>query len=157
MPDGSLIEEWAKQWGIPFAHPEFVSFFDHHRAKGTVFKDWKAGWGTWERNAQKFAARSARPPGLDWKAQQPEREGNPNPVSRRISLPAASEVVRLLPGESPLSRALDAALPARSSTAAAQAPAKQRPPVRPEMMDDQREAERQRQLAELKNTNGAHG
>lgn len=32
-------------------------FADHHRARGTVFKDWDAAWRTWLGNARKFGSR----------------------------------------------------------------------------------------------------
>jgi hypothetical protein len=41
---------------------ELEQFADHHRAKGTIAKDWKASLRTWLRNAVKFAARDNRPP-----------------------------------------------------------------------------------------------
>jgi hypothetical protein len=41
---------------------ELAQFADHHRAKGTTMKDWRAGLRTWLRNAVKFAARDNRPP-----------------------------------------------------------------------------------------------
>lgn len=34
---------------------EFLSFCDHHRAKGSTFVDWNAALNTWIRNAAKFA------------------------------------------------------------------------------------------------------
>ncbi len=33
---------------------ELANFLDHHAARGTVFKDWQAGFRTWLRNAVKF-------------------------------------------------------------------------------------------------------
>jgi len=33
---------------------ELANFLDHHTARGTVFKDWQAGFRTWLRNAVKF-------------------------------------------------------------------------------------------------------
>lgn len=38
----------------------FASFIDHHRAKGSVMADWGAAWGTWYRNAVKFAKNEAQ-------------------------------------------------------------------------------------------------
>jgi hypothetical protein len=43
---------------------ELPKFCDHHRAKGSTFKDWDAAFRTWLRNAQRFAQRpvgAARP------------------------------------------------------------------------------------------------
>ncbi len=36
-------------------------FTDHHRARGTVFKDWDAGFRTWIRNAAKYRSGKGRP------------------------------------------------------------------------------------------------
>lgn len=36
---------------------ELANFLDHHAARGTVFKDWQAGFRTWLRNAVKFGQR----------------------------------------------------------------------------------------------------
>lgn len=38
---------------------EFLSFQDHHRAKGSTFVDWHAALNTWIRNAAKFAAKKS--------------------------------------------------------------------------------------------------
>ncbi len=38
---------------------ETEQFADHHRAKGSVMKDWKAAWRTWIRNAARFASQRA--------------------------------------------------------------------------------------------------
>lgn len=35
---------------------EFQQFTDHHRAKGSLFKDWDAALNTWLRNAHRFSA-----------------------------------------------------------------------------------------------------
>jgi len=48
--------EWASQGGIDAGY-EFAKFRDHHRARGSVFKDWDAAWRTWCRNALEFAQR----------------------------------------------------------------------------------------------------
>lgn len=37
---------------------ELANFLDHHTARGTVFKDWQAGFRTWLRNAVKFGQRA---------------------------------------------------------------------------------------------------
>lgn len=36
---------------------ELAAFTDHHKAKGTSFKDWQAAWRTWCRNAVRFKQR----------------------------------------------------------------------------------------------------
>lgn len=38
---------------------EFAIFCDHHRAKGSTFKDWHAALNTWLRNAAKFNGRKS--------------------------------------------------------------------------------------------------
>lgn len=38
---------------------EFEAFSDHHRAKGSTFKDWNLALNTWLRNAVKFGAKPA--------------------------------------------------------------------------------------------------
>lgn len=58
MPDG-----WRPAAGVPAAlEGEFAKFADHHRAKGTVFADWEAGWRTWQRKAPDFQRRSFAEP-----------------------------------------------------------------------------------------------
>lgn len=37
---------------------ELAAFGDHHAAKGTMFKDWQAGFRTWLRNASRFGQRA---------------------------------------------------------------------------------------------------
>jgi hypothetical protein len=44
---------FANENGVD-AEREFAAFRDHHKAKGTVFKDWVAAWRNWVRNAKKF-------------------------------------------------------------------------------------------------------
>jgi Helix-turn-helix domain len=41
---------------------ETENFLDHHRAKGTTFKDWTAAWRNWMTNAITYADRSGRRP-----------------------------------------------------------------------------------------------
>ncbi|HEX8106727.1 MAG TPA: hypothetical protein VF516_03315 [Kofleriaceae bacterium] len=48
---------WAQEQGVPHARvePETAKFLDHHKAKGSRFKDWDAAWRTWMRNSVEFA------------------------------------------------------------------------------------------------------
>lgn len=51
------MKTWANERGIS---KELIDqterFLDHHRARGTKFKDWTAAWRTWMRNFLKFNA-----------------------------------------------------------------------------------------------------
>jgi hypothetical protein len=49
------MRAWAAEHvpGVP-VDAETENFRDHHRAKGSVMKDWTAAWRTWMRNAVKF-------------------------------------------------------------------------------------------------------
>lgn len=50
------MSEWARTKGLSVdLERETEQFLDHHRAKGSKFKDWTAAWRTWMRNAQKWA------------------------------------------------------------------------------------------------------
>lgn len=51
---------WAQEQGVPDARVEHetAKFLDHHRAKGSTFKDWDAAWRTWMRKSVEFAARA---------------------------------------------------------------------------------------------------
>lgn len=57
LPDdfkpSTSIQEMAIQQGVDL-RAEFPQFVDHHRAKGSTFKDWDAALRTWIRNAAKF-------------------------------------------------------------------------------------------------------
>jgi Helix-turn-helix domain len=55
------MRDWAKEH-VPRLDlkTETENFLDHHRAKGTTFKDWTAAWRTWMRNALKFNISGAR-------------------------------------------------------------------------------------------------
>lgn len=62
------LRDWGREHCPHVADPiaETRQFLDHHRAKGSTFKDWTAAWRTWMRNAEKFAVeRGARGPGDD--------------------------------------------------------------------------------------------
>lgn len=49
---------WVRELGLPDAkiEPETAKFLDHHRSKGTSFKDWDAAWRTWMRKAVEYSA-----------------------------------------------------------------------------------------------------
>lgn len=51
---------WAQEQGVQHTRvePETAKFLDHHRAKGSAFKDWDAAWRTWMRKAVEFSARA---------------------------------------------------------------------------------------------------
>jgi hypothetical protein len=51
--------EWSKKNcpGVDL-RLETANFLDHHRAKGSLFKDWAAAWRTWMRNSIKFSSRA---------------------------------------------------------------------------------------------------
>jgi len=53
--DGDL-HRFAEEKGIPFAAIPTVweHFENHHRAKGSLFADWRAAWRTWCLNEIKF-------------------------------------------------------------------------------------------------------
>lgn len=44
---------------------ETEQFLDHHRARGTLFKDWTAAWRTWMRRAIIWAPRRGPKEALD--------------------------------------------------------------------------------------------
>jgi hypothetical protein len=60
--DTAAFEAFARRWSLPIVpgmsgtspHPEARGFVDHHRGKGTTFKDWAAAWRTWLRRAPGF-------------------------------------------------------------------------------------------------------
>jgi hypothetical protein len=62
-PDLFPITEQMSAWGrvncplVMDPEAQTRQFLDHHRAKGTTFKDWTAAWRTWMTNAQRFASR----------------------------------------------------------------------------------------------------
>lgn len=61
LPDdltpNDTVRYLAERLGVAL-EPEFESFVDHHRAKGSTFSDWQAAIRTWIRNAHKYGARS---------------------------------------------------------------------------------------------------
>lgn len=59
------IPDFVKQnFTRPQVEEETQRFLDHHRAKGSLFKDWQAAWRTWMRNSIKFRNKDS-PPGED--------------------------------------------------------------------------------------------
>jgi hypothetical protein len=59
FPITDAMTAWGREHCPLVADPlaQTRQFLDHHRAKGSVFKDWQAAWRTWMRNAQRFAER----------------------------------------------------------------------------------------------------
>lgn len=58
-PDHLLVtvdmRTWAKSKGVTVdLDSETEAFLDHHRAKGSAFKDWASAWRYWMRNSIKF-------------------------------------------------------------------------------------------------------
>lgn len=53
--------ELAAEMGLNLER-EFEAFADHHRAKGSKYKDWNLALNTWLRNAVKFGAKPAYKP-----------------------------------------------------------------------------------------------
>jgi hypothetical protein len=53
------LRSWFKEQNLSRlgidARFETDKFLDHHRAKGTKFRNWDAAWKNWMRNAGKFA------------------------------------------------------------------------------------------------------
>lgn len=50
----------AEKYPLANVDRETEKFLDHHRAKGSTFKDWNAAWRTWMANAQGYAERDGR-------------------------------------------------------------------------------------------------
>lgn len=46
------LETWSSTFGLLDEHraqtPEWIRFLRHHKARGTVFKSWKAAWSNWD-------------------------------------------------------------------------------------------------------------
>jgi hypothetical protein len=60
FPITEAMRAWAQEH-VPGVNVEreTTQFLDHHRAKGNVFKDWRAAWRTWMRNASRFQEQRA--------------------------------------------------------------------------------------------------
>lgn len=68
-PEDLTITESMRDWGRQHAPlidgtKQTRQFLDHHRAKGSVFKDWTAAWRTWMGNAQSYAERDRSAAGI---------------------------------------------------------------------------------------------
>jgi len=65
LPDGwvpsqrNIQDATDRQFTESEIQNEADKFSDYHRAKGTTFADWDAGWRTWLGNARKFGARGS--------------------------------------------------------------------------------------------------
>lgn len=68
---------YAVQHGIA-AVPEFEKFQEHHRAKGSTFKDWRAAWRTWILHAVEFQRRNGVGSGGSLDAAVEKAFGNEN-------------------------------------------------------------------------------
>lgn len=56
FPITDAMAEWGRQHASHVANPqaETQRFLDHHRAKGTTFKDWTAAWRKWMGKAEEY-------------------------------------------------------------------------------------------------------
>jgi hypothetical protein len=54
--DDDLADHAAEKagWDHGRAFEEFSRFENHHRAKGSIFADWRAAWRTWVSNGIRF-------------------------------------------------------------------------------------------------------
>jgi biotin operon repressor len=61
LPEDFVVTDHMRGQAIGYGVPaervdaETAQFMDYHRMKGTLGKDWEAGWRTWMRNAVKYA------------------------------------------------------------------------------------------------------
>ena len=65
-PDRFEITELLRTWAATRApgvdlDRETERFLDHHRAKGSTFRDWNAAWRTWMSRAGQYQANGRRP------------------------------------------------------------------------------------------------
>lgn len=66
FPVTADMRAYAQRLGVAAVDAETEQFLDHHRARGTVFRDWQAAWRTWMRNSVKFSkGRSGSAPAPD--------------------------------------------------------------------------------------------
>lgn len=57
------MREWAVANNFTdrlYVADQTEQFLDHHRAKGTAFRDWTAAWRTWMRRSRSFAPRNSQ-------------------------------------------------------------------------------------------------
>lgn len=61
------LRSWAHQQGLTDADitRETPRWLDHHRAKGSTFKDWRAAWRTWMSRVTEYAPRRPLAVGSD--------------------------------------------------------------------------------------------
>ena len=121
----------------------------YHCGKGTKWRDWSKAHKNWKARERPGLVSKFTGLGYDGKPERPDaKPTNPNPVSYRPQpMPNVMELLRLKDGQTPLS---DALLPPTKPVEA--------PPLRkrhPEMTQEQREAERQRQLEMVGKMNGS--
>lgn len=55
------VERWLSLGVGLDVELEAANFRDHHKAKGTRFRDWRAAWRMWTRNSAKYAKARAAP------------------------------------------------------------------------------------------------
>jgi len=55
------MEQFAKDRHVREPRREFEHFLEHHRARGSLFRDWAAAWRTWVMNCQKFNPNGVAP------------------------------------------------------------------------------------------------
>ena len=152
--DPDAFAAWYATWKLDPRDAVVVAMATYHCGKGTKWRDWSKAHKNWkarERPAGAGLVSKFTGLGYDGKPERPDaKPTNPNPVSYRPQpLPNVMELMRLKDGQTPLS---DALLP---TTKPVEAPA---PPLRkrhPEMTQEQREAERQRQLEMVGKMNGS--
>lgn len=75
--DAEMIA-FANEYGVKPVE-EFARFRDHHKAKGSAFKDWKAAWRTWVRNAVEFRKTKHAPQPIPQRRSEARREENARP------------------------------------------------------------------------------
>ena len=152
--DPDAFAAWCATWKLDPRDAVVVAMATYHCGKGTKWRDWSKAHKNWkarERPAGAGLVSKFTGLGYDGKPERPDaKPTNPNPVSYRPQpMPNVMELMRLKDGQTPLS---DALLP---PTKPVEAPA---PPLRkrhPEMTQEQREAERQRQLEMVGKMNGS--
>lgn len=69
LPISERMAGWASEklkiTSLEWLASETEDFLDWHRSRGTVMKDWEAGWRTWIRKAVKIAGERRQPEGGD--------------------------------------------------------------------------------------------
>lgn len=73
-PDEARWTAACRKLGADGAERELSKFTSHHRAKGTIFKNWNFGWDKWLLNSEQWAPKQAagvgvvNPEGVNWRA-----------------------------------------------------------------------------------------